>query len=81
MNDPSGPSWDPVAQRHQLFYEWNPRGSTWGHMSWGRAHAPSLAGPWTHDNLHDEQGKDQPVLEPKAPWDCEGICECAGVCC
>ncbi|PWN41000.1 Arabinanase/levansucrase/invertase [Ceraceosorus guamensis] len=73
MNDPAGPTYDAQTGLHHLFYQWNPKGSTWGNMSWGHATSTSLAGPWKHDNAIDGANEHQAVLAPAAPYDCEGI--------
>jgi len=53
MNDPNGLVRDADGTYH-LFYQYNPEGSTWGHMSWGHATSPDL--------VHWEE---QPVAIPE----------------
>ena len=37
MNDPCAPGYNPVTKTYHLGFQWNPKGCTWGNMSWGAA--------------------------------------------
>ena len=46
MNDPNGPSYDPVSGLYHLFYQYNPADVVWGNISWGHATSKDLV-TWT----------------------------------
>lgn len=62
MNDPNGPFYHPATGLYHLFFQYNPFGATWGHMSWGHVVSSDLV-TWTHlpvalwpNNTYDADG-------------------------
>src|SRR6185437_6388210 len=45
INDPNGPIY--LNGQYHLFFQTNPHGDQWGHMSWGHATSPDLV-HWKH---------------------------------
>ncbi|KAK3081797.1 hypothetical protein LTS18_002558 [Coniosporium uncinatum] len=66
INDPCAPSYDPATRLYHLFYQWNPKGSIWGNMSWG--HSTS------RDLIHWEyEGGIRPALKQDTDYDKDGV--------
>jgi beta-fructofuranosidase len=65
MNDPCAPGFDTTTQTYHLFYQWNPLSSDWGNISWGHY--------MSRDGLRWHHNGDEPVLQPSAPYDKDGV--------
>ena len=46
INDPNGPMYDPASKTYHLFTQYNPFGSSWGHMSWSHSASLDLVRWW-----------------------------------
>jgi len=46
MNDPCAPGYDTRTGLYHVNFQWNPKGISWGNMSWGSAQSPDLV-RWT----------------------------------
>lgn len=61
MNDPNGPVW--LKDGLHMFYQYNPKGATWGNMTWGHAVSPDL--------MHWKRLPE--ALFPDMPYDKDGV--------
>lgn len=46
MNDPCAPGYDARTGLYHVNFQWNPKGNSWGNLSWGSAQSPDLV-RWT----------------------------------
>jgi sucrose-6-phosphate hydrolase SacC (GH32 family) len=81
MNDPNGLVF--LDGIYHLFYQYNPEGDRWGHMSWGHATSRDLL-HWTHQPLALREENGIMVFSGSAVVDAantSGLCGEAGAAC
>jgi len=66
MNDPNGLVYHDGT--YHLFHQYNPKGNTWGHMSWGHATSPDLV-HWTHQGVAIEEEGNEMIFSGSAVVD------------
>lgn len=71
INDPNGLIWHKGL--YHLYYQHNPLGTAWGHMSWGHATSPDLI-KWTeHDvAIPEDESNGEMIFSGSAVYDEEG---------
>lgn len=42
MNDPCAPGYNARTSLYHINFQWNPKGNSWGNLSWGSAQSPDL---------------------------------------
>lgn len=66
INDPNGLVY--LDGEYHLFYQYNPQGDTWGHMSWGHAVSRDLV-QWTHLPVALSEASDHMIYSGSAVVD------------
>ncbi|KEF56363.1 uncharacterized protein A1O9_07944 [Exophiala aquamarina CBS 119918] len=64
MNDPCAPGYDARRGLYHVNFQWNPKGNSWGNISWGSAQSPDLV-QWTVSQT--------PSITPTAALDICGV--------
>lgn len=70
MNDPNGLVYHEGT--YHLFYQYNPEGATWGHMSWGHATSEDLA-YWTHQPVAIPEEGNEMIFSGSAVVDATNV--------
>jgi fructan beta-fructosidase len=79
INDPNGPIY--LNGQYHLFFQTNPHGDQWGHMSWGHATSPDLV-HWKHLPIAIPEAQGISIFSGSTVEDSEnasGLCGAAGV--
>lgn len=71
INDPNGLVFDADTGLYHLFFQHNPFGDTWGHMSWGHATSPDLL-HWTEQPLAIPEDERASIYSGSIVIDTEG---------
>jgi fructan beta-fructosidase len=66
MNDPNGLIY--LDGEYHLFYQYNPFGTMWGHMSWGHAVSKDMLG-WKELPVAIPEGDDEAIFSGSAVYD------------
>ncbi len=73
INDPNGLIWH--DGRYHLYYQHNPLGTDWGHMSWGHASSVDLLNWQEHDvAIPENEASGEMIFSGSAVFDREGGC-------
>lgn len=64
VNDPCAPGYNPSTGRYHVGFQWNPNGTEWGDIVWGKAFSTDLV-TW--------EVSETPTLKRDAPYDHAGV--------
>lgn len=73
INDPNGLLWH--NGRYHLYFQHNPFGTAWGHMSWGHASSVDLLSWDEHEvAIPEDEGTGEMIFSGSAVFDASGSC-------